>query len=704
MAKMILKRYRVFKFRSVDDSGWIELSQVTSMIGINESGKTNLLLPLWKFNPAKDGEIIPTSDYPRKEYNAIRSAKKKPVFIKTEFLLSDELAAEIAELSEIAPSQVKFAEVSKTYDEEYFVQFPYANSARHASKARILEIADFYSSSLKNAKPTKSEEGVHGEMVSHLEEVLAAATSFSDEKVNLADFERLFAGIESSIQTMELKASEINPIFAEYKKKVVEMRSVFRKQRPTDIAEVRQKIIDNLPTFVYYSNYGNLDSEIYLPHVLENLDREDLGAKEAAKARTLKVLFDFVKLSPKEILALGETKVPTDRKPTEAEIETEAGLRMERDILLQSASTELTKRFRDWWKQGEYRFRFQADGNHFRIWVSDDRRPEDIELEGRSAGLQWFLSFYLIFLVESQDSHLGSVLLLDEPGLSLHPLAQKDLLRFFQGLSKTNRLIFTTHSPFLIDSNHLDWVKAVYVDDAGHTRISEDLKRSGGGSNQDKSIYPVYASLGLSVSTTLLMGCKIIIVAGPSEQYYLNAIKSVLISTRAISPAKEIVFLPAGGARGIKSAIAILGIREDDYPYVLVDDDEQGRNLSKNLTGGLYSQCKERVVKLDQITGRPGSGIEDLLPFELLSKTITKYLRGPEEDFQDVADPDGLVIEQVEAYARKHNLALEKPGWKADVAKLVKAKILSRIDMIPTGSAEFERCKSLFQNLGVELN
>lgn len=52
-------------------------------------------------------------------------------------------------------------------------------------------------------------------------------------------------------------------------------------------------------------------------------------------------------------------------------------------------------------------------------------------MEGRSTGLQWFLSFYLVFLVESQDTHSGCILLLDEPGLSLHPLAQRDLSDFF---------------------------------------------------------------------------------------------------------------------------------------------------------------------------------------------------------------------------------------------------------------------------------
>ena len=90
--------------------------------------------------------------------------------------------------------------------------------------------------------------------------------------------------------------------------------------------------------------------------------------------------------------------------------------------------------------------------------------PEKIELESRSKGLQWFFSFFLVFLAESKDVHKNCVLLLDEPGLGLHPTAQADLIRFFNQLSDTNQLIYTTHLPFLVDHNNLDRVKAVYTE------------------------------------------------------------------------------------------------------------------------------------------------------------------------------------------------------------------------------------------------
>ena len=153
-------------------------------------------------------------------------------------------------------------------------------------------------------------------------------------------------------------------------------------------------------------------------------------------------------------------------------------MKRERDVLLHSASTRLTGEFKNWWLQGNYVFDLAADGNHFRIWVSDEERPAKIELENRSTGLQWFLSFFLVFLVESEETHKGAVLLLDEAGLSLHAIAQRDLINFFERLSETNQIIHTTHSPFLVNIDYVDRVRAVYTDDEGYTVVSEDLRNA----------------------------------------------------------------------------------------------------------------------------------------------------------------------------------------------------------------------------------
>ena len=58
---MRLLKYKVNKFRSIKGTEWIEVDQCTCFVGANEAGKTNLLLSLWKFNPAADATALTRS-------------------------------------------------------------------------------------------------------------------------------------------------------------------------------------------------------------------------------------------------------------------------------------------------------------------------------------------------------------------------------------------------------------------------------------------------------------------------------------------------------------------------------------------------------------------------------------------------------------------------------------------------------------------
>lgn len=102
---------------------------------------------------------------------------------------------------------------------------------------------------------------------------------------------------------------------------------------------ITEYICKHMPKYVYYSNYGNLDSQIYLPQVLQNIERTDLGEKDAAKARTLKTLFKFVQLDPKEITDLGTEDAGT---LSQNQIDQISDKKKEREILLASASTGFT--------------------------------------------------------------------------------------------------------------------------------------------------------------------------------------------------------------------------------------------------------------------------------------------------------------------------------------------------------------------------
>jgi AAA ATPase domain len=675
---MQLKSFRVKNFRSVDDSGLIETDGVTALIGINESGKSNLLLPLWKLNPAKDGEIKPTADYPRKSYNDFRSMKSKPTFIEAVFTPDEDLAQKLATLSHSVPAAFEEIQISRDFSNNVYVSFPMAPTSRTLKRERIEAVLSSAATEINAITPMKVEEEA-------ATRIKATVSRVSTGLAVIEDFTQAdLAGLDAALPAIEgaAKTSSIGPRYAQLQADIASFDDELSAPLPNQVDEARALAYKEMPSFVYYTNYGNLDSEIYLPHVIDNMARADLGAKEQAKVRTLKVLFEFVGLKPEEILELGlDFKAPVgkDREPTEDEIAAIAEKKKERSILLQSASTKLTQEFRSWWKQGEYRFRFEADGDHFRIWVSDDQRPEEVELEGRSTGLQWFLSFYLVFLIESRDTHAGAILLLDEPGTSLHPLAQKDLSAFFDGLSQSNQLVYTTHSPFLIDSDRLDRARKVYVSSNGTTKATPDLREAEGDDKaQRASGYAVYAALGLTVAESLLLGCTVVIVEGTSDQMYLSAIKTILIGQGKITPHRELVFPPAGGAKGVKVVASILTGRDEALPIALFDSDATGRATAQQLSSSLYIDAKDRVLEVGTFTSLEGSEIEDLIPPDVLAQVVDRWQRGPEHGFADTYQPGKPVIPQIEAWAKSNNVILVSPSWKVELAKRVKQTLLSK--------------------------
>ncbi|MCB5364297.1 AAA family ATPase [Pusillimonas sp. CC-YST705] len=677
---MKLITYRVTNFRSVIDSGDIEAGDVAALIGVNESGKTNLLLPLWKLNPAREGNIQPTSDYPKTMFADVRAEPGRFQFITADFDATS-LREDLVSLTKVDPTQMEVVRVGRYFDGEYAVSFPQYSPkttvSAWESKDELLSLI----TSIEQADALKSEEPLKSTI---LGDVQALAEAINQDWT-AQDLDNVITSLEKLLPDQPAKTSTIIPRVQQTIDTLTAWLAEIRSPAPEDIEGVRDLVLTALPKFVYYSNYGNLDSEIYLPHVVDNLKRQDLGAKEAAKARTLRVLFSFVRLQPKEILQLGrDFKDPNNqsRQPTEAEIAEIAERKRERSILLQSAGTTLTKEFKSWWKQGDYRFRFEADGDHFRIWVSDDRRPEEVELENRSTGLQWFLSFYLVFLVESQGDHENAVLLLDEPGLSLHPLAQRDLSAFFDGLSETNQIIYTTHSPFLVDPDRLDRVRKVYVAADGSTESSPNLRQSGADPAHAGAAYAVYSALNLNIAESLLLGCLPVVVEGASDQHYLTMIKALLIGAGKIKPSRELVFPPAGGTKTLRITAGILTGRDEALPVVLLDGDHMGRRMATELTSSLYKGEEKRILSTDEYAGFEGSELEDLIPHQHFMAAVDRIFRGPEQEFSEVMSPGTPVVPQVEVWAKSEGIELT-PGWKVEVSKRVKASLLAKgIDSI----------------------
>lgn len=265
---MQLIKYRVTNFRSVKDSGEIDAGDVAALIGVNESGKTNLLLPLWKLNPAREGEIQPTSDYPKTMFADIRANPGAYRFISADFDATS-LRSKLVALTKLDSSQLEVVTVSRFFDEEYEISFPQYVRKTTVTASDVKTELTALIAALERIDALKSEE--------QLKATITGAVGSLAQGVN-ADWsgEVLEQAVESLRRLLPEQPAKTSTIVPRTQQTIDAMSAWLahvRSPAPEDIEGVEDLILTSLPKFVYYSNYGNLDSEIYLPHVVQNLER-----------------------------------------------------------------------------------------------------------------------------------------------------------------------------------------------------------------------------------------------------------------------------------------------------------------------------------------------------------------------------------------------------------------------------------------------
>lgn len=153
---------------------------------------------------------------------------------------------------------------------------------------------------------------------------------------------------------------------------------------------------------------------------------------------------------------------------------------MERVVPLGWEHSRLTEEIRRVWnphpeRAEADRLRVVADDQYLKAVVENDLGVE-IELDQRSEGFQWLVSFFVVFFAEAAGKHENAILLLDEPGLSLHAVKQRDSRETISRLAASNQTLYTTHSPFLVGPGELDLVRVVEMRD----RTKKDEKISAG--------------------------------------------------------------------------------------------------------------------------------------------------------------------------------------------------------------------------------
>jgi DNA repair ATPase RecN len=236
---------------------------------------------------------------------------------------------------------------------------------------------------------------------------------------------------------------------------------------------------------------------------------------------------------------------------------------------IENLNGELTLNFQDFWRQNvgkNQKIKINFELSHYdhthpeksgkpflEFWIKDEQ--ERLYPKQRSRGVRWFLSFFLELKATAMDkSQRNKVLLIDEPGVSLHARAQEDVLKVFDDIKEQIQIIYTTHSPHLIDVNKLYRILAV------QRAIEDDMKsetlvysaRALKSATAD-TLSPIYSTMGARLSQQeIIKSFNNVIVKDLASFYFLKAIVALTGFD------KECYFLPASGAESIPTMVNIL--------------------------------------------------------------------------------------------------------------------------------------------------
>src|SRR3984893_9274039 len=541
---MQLTAFQIFKYRNIEDSGLVKLAdRLTCIVGKNQSGKTNLLKALQKLNPHdKTIKYDLRSDWPR---GGRRTKDETQVVCEGHLDLKAE-RRELASLTESAIPPTKTV-VTKNYLGQCTVEFPdhpevFPNRVHPNDVDRICAqltvpdgaVGDAFSCALGECMEEAklcAHQGRFAELAKlagpHREKLERAGSADHLRNQNEEQFLSRYVNLLGRIST-ELAAL------------------------PTMQLKARECIIKHLPTFIYMDDYRSVEGTAHLDQVLQRIN-EPMPQDE-----TLLVIFKLAGLDLKKLSEQGNSYDP--------------GTIRERQYDLQDAGQMLTSAVAGRWAQNAYKVQFRADGQRFFTEIEElDKNIGMLPLEEQSRGFKWFFSFDLRFMHDSDRTFAECVLLLDEPGMHLHPGGQDDLLRRFDAYARENTLIYTTHLPFLVDVRDPNRIHVMKEREDRSATVSNDLAASG----PDEKL-TLQAALGMKASQQELVAHKNLVVAGSDELFILTALSSLLERSDRPGLADDIAIIAAGSASAIVYRATFM-VGQGLEVVALFDSDDEGR-------------------------------------------------------------------------------------------------------------------------------
>jgi predicted ATP-dependent endonuclease of OLD family len=272
---------------------------------------------------------------------------------------------------------------------------------------------------------------------------------------------------------------------------------------------------------------------------------------------------------------------------------------------------------------------------------------------------------------------------LDEPAVGLHARAQADFLRFIEErLTKRSQVIYTTHSPFMVQPGKLERVRLVEDrgKEAGSVVTNDVLTR-----DRD-TLFPLQGALGYDLVQHLFVAENNLVVEGTSDYAYLKLISDFLSGKGRTSLDPRWSIVPVGGADLIPTFVALLG--NHLKVTVLVDSRKEGHQKLERLAKDGYL-VKQRIVLVGDVLGRKTGDIEDLFEeneyLELYNKAFGKKISA-----KDLKGNDPIVTR----LARLEGVERYDHGRPADVLLRERDAILSKL-----GDETLKRFEELFNRI-----
>jgi len=574
-------------------------------MGKNESGKSAVMQALWKVNNVAGATFDLLADLPAERFVELR--KEDPEMVVLQFSLDEADTIAFSESFGPVVATPDVVTIRSTFSGKRSVDIPLVYSppaystiqgAVGSAMALCLELEAGEDESRKETAVAATGAlrllATEGGSAQSSRDIAADVIAAGVDALR-----SLGADAKSSLQALE------------------DFRDTTRVPNAEVEEQIRTWVLDRLPTFIYFEDYGRLRTRTSLSAYLSRNKKPPSG-EDGALHRTQQALFEWTKLDPEELHALG---LPMQDGETQEQVERR---KAERSRLLEFASYRASGAWIEWWdpRTNIHTLVIEADGDDLELRVSDDLNPWKIPFGDRARGFQWFFSFYVTFLMESAKAHRGAILLLDEPGLHLHLTQQLKLLAFFRRVAKDNQVIYSSHSPFMVDPDRPDNVRTVYLrpknpDDPksrAYTRVSGGTEPEG----DRETLLPMQAAGAYQLAQTIVLGKRTLIVEGISDYWLLRTLSGWQREKGARSLNEDTVLVWAGGMTYMMPLASIMASREQMGPNrmaVLLDSDQAGPNKAKDLVRLLTAEggSAGNVLLVGDILKIQGAELEDVV-------------------------------------------------------------------------------------------